>query len=51
MTYVECRTTLPQMRICCACDNCICSPCMCVEDDCCLPGMFIPSEYEMLIEL
>lgn len=42
---------IPQMGICCACDNCICSPCMCVDDDCCKPGMFIPKEYEMLIEL
>ena len=31
---------LPQMGICCACTNCTCSPCMCVDDDCCQPGMF-----------
>ena len=42
---------LPQMGICCACVECRCSPCMCLEDDCCAPGMFIPKEYEMLVEL
>ena len=47
-------TEIPQMGICCACGECRCSPCMCVDDDCCQPGMFIPEynpEYEMLIEL
>lgn len=37
--------------VCCACTACTCSPCMCVDDDCCQPGMFIPKEYEMLVEL
>jgi hypothetical protein len=42
---------IPQMGICCACAECHCSPCMCMEDDCCNPGNFIPKEYELLIEL
>jgi hypothetical protein len=33
---------LPQMGICCACGECRCIPCMCVDDDCCQEGMFIP---------
>ena len=51
ITENEVSFELPQMGICCACVECRCSPCMCLEDDCCAPGMFIPKEYEMLVEL
>jgi len=51
ITENEVSFELPQMGICCACVDCTCSPCMCLEDDCCAPGMFIPKEYGLLVEL